>query len=136
MILVTGVLTLHCYTSGVSFWLWGRIVQLRLDEIVEEKKYHKVKFQKHILLPSGARHIDMYLSPEEWGGENQLIPIPSDDIDELLEKYDRPDLLQFGSDEMVGLCEALYEAVGSPKLSASVGWRIFQEMIACYQATD
>jgi len=78
----------------------------------------------------------MYTSPEEWGGENQLIPIPSEDLDELLKKFDRPDLLQFGSDEMVALCEALYESVGSPKLSASVGWRIFQEMVACYRATD
>jgi hypothetical protein len=107
-----------------------------LDQIVEEKKYHKVKLQRHILLPSGTRHIDMYQSPEEWGGENQLIPIPSEDVDELLEKYERPDLLQFGSDEMVALSEALYDSVGSPKLEASVGWRIFQEMITHYRATD
>jgi hypothetical protein len=91
-----------------------------------------VKYQKNILMPSGARHIDMYQFPERWGGEDQLIPIPTKDLDQLLEEYDRPDLLQFGSDEMVHLCETLYDEVGAPKLRASSGWEVFKAMVNYY----
>jgi hypothetical protein len=74
----------------------------------------------------------MYEHPEDWEGlENQLIAIPGEDIDKLLEKYDRPDLLQFGSDEMVQFCQYLFEKIGSPELSAKVGWKVFLRMLEC-----
>jgi hypothetical protein len=84
-------------------------------------------------MPSGARHIDMYQFPERWGGEDQLIPVPAKDLDQLLDEYDRPDLLQFGSDGMVCLCEGLYDEIDAPKLSASVGWEVFRAMVNHYR---
>jgi hypothetical protein len=50
----------------------------------------------------------MYESPDKFGVKNNLIEIRSDYIDELLLQYDRPDLLQFGSDETVQLLEAIF----------------------------
>ena len=49
----------------------------------------------------------------------------------LLKKYDRPDLLQFGSDKEVKWCEALYDALGKPALSARVGWQVWGWMLMC-----
>ncbi|KAF8179208.1 hypothetical protein BJ912DRAFT_855711 [Pholiota molesta] len=118
--------------EGVALWLWGKIVQLRLDMIVKESQSHRVRKQAKSLLPTGCRRIDMYEHPEDWEGlENQLIAIPGEDIDKLLEKYDRPDLLQFGSDEMVQFCQYLFEKIGSPELSAKVGWKVFLRMLEC-----
>ena len=41
-------------------------------------------FGKKILLPSGARKIDLYTNPKEYGGEDRLIPVPSEIINDLM----------------------------------------------------
>jgi hypothetical protein len=51
-------------------------------------------------------------------------------VDYLIEKYTPPRLFQFGTDEMVNLCEGLYEAVGKPDVSAVNGWAICTAMIS------
>ncbi|KAF5309482.1 hypothetical protein D9619_012432 [Psilocybe cf. subviscida] len=84
----------------ISFWLWGRIVQLRLDEYLIEQNNHRVRYQKKSLLPSGGRRIDFYNHPEDYGGTNHLIKVDLGEIDALLAKYDRLEYTQFGSDEM------------------------------------
>ncbi|KAF5331244.1 hypothetical protein D9611_013141 [Ephemerocybe angulata] len=115
-------------------WLWAQIVQVRLDEYLETSAYHIVRKQKDILLPSGARRIDIYQSPEEFDGEDLLIPIPAEDIDRLLAQYDKPYLTQFGSDEEVALFQDIYISIGSPKLVAREGWSIFKRMVGTYCA--
>ena len=50
-------------------------------------------------------------------------------IDRLIEKYTPPDLFQFGTDEMVELCEGLYKDVGSPEVSSVNGWPVLTAMI-------
>ncbi|KAF9548622.1 hypothetical protein CPC08DRAFT_648378 [Agrocybe pediades] len=114
----------------VKFWLWGRIVQLRLDEIIKESEIHKVRKQQDILLPSSARRIDMYEDPTRFNGKDCLIDVPEEWIEELTAQYDRPDLLQFGSDDAVAMCEDAYRAIGEPRLSAKVGWDVFNSMVA------
>lgn len=74
----------------------------------------------------------MYNTPEEFGGENLLIPIPAEDIDRLLAKYDDPHLTQFGSDEEVALFKDLYATIGSPTFVARHGWSIFRQMVDEY----
>lgn len=81
------------------------------------------------MLPTGGRRIDFYESPENYKGNDNLIAIPRQDIQELLLEYDRPDLLQFGTDDMVNLCETLYISIGHPKLQAKDGWAIFKRLI-------
>ena len=80
----------------ISYWLWGKITQARLDEALKLSATHRIRKQGKILLPSGTRRIDMYERPEVYGFKDMLIPIPEEDIDKLLQEYDRPDLLQFG----------------------------------------
>lgn len=52
----------------------------------------------------------------------------------LLEQYDLPEHTQFGSTEMVALSEHLYTSVGSPYLSAAIGWEVWALMIDVYNA--
>ena len=96
---------------------------------MEASQYHKIHKQKKILLPSGAQRIDIYEHPEDHDLRDCLIKIPQKDIDQLLLEYDRPDLLQFGTDEEVALCESLYTEIGSPQLRANVGWQVFRDMV-------
>ncbi|KAJ7185212.1 hypothetical protein C8R46DRAFT_881931, partial [Mycena filopes] len=115
--------------EGVALWLWAKITQLRLNAIKRENSRHHVRFQRNKLLPTGGRHGDFYSKPEKWGGKDQLIPVDLAVIDRLIEKYTPPRLFQFGTDEMVSLCEGLYEEVGSPEVSAVNGWAVFTAMI-------
>lgn len=112
--------------------MWAQIVQVRLDEHRKANAYHVVRKQAKILLPSSAWRIDMYQSPEEFGGEDLLIPVPEEDIDRLLAQYDDHHLMQFGSDEEVALFQDVYATIGSPKFVARHGWSIFQRMMEVY----
>ncbi|KAJ6630365.1 hypothetical protein B0H10DRAFT_1939129 [Mycena sp. CBHHK59/15] len=40
--------------SGVSLWLWAKITQQRLDQIMDENRRHKVRKQRNSLLPTGG----------------------------------------------------------------------------------
>ena len=88
--------------------------------------------QKNILLPSGGRRIDFYENPENYGGKNRLIHIAPGIIEELVAQYDKPDLLLFGSRETNKICDEIYGTIGSPKITARVGWAVFSEMVTYY----
>ena len=107
-------------------------MQAKLDGIVEESWCHRVRKQKNILLPSGGRRIDFYNNPEDYGGKDRLIPIEPNIIEDLLMKYDRPDLLLFGTKETDFMCGKIHEGLGSPKLSPRVGWAVFSDMVNYY----
>ncbi|KAF8983259.1 hypothetical protein BDQ17DRAFT_1402591 [Cyathus striatus] len=113
----------------ISYWLWGQIVQERLNEVRIENQSHRIRSQKKILLPSSARRIDIYSMPEKHGGKDRLIRTEDEVINDLLNEYDRPDLLLFGTAENVAACKNIYVGIGQPKLSARVGWSIFKEMV-------
>ena len=128
-------LLIMLFSSAISLWLWGRIVQLHLNEIMHENCIHKIRKQKKTLLPSGGCWIDnIYNNPQKFGAylKDRLIHIPDEIIDNLLQKYDHPDLLQFGTDATVHLMEQIYWKIKSPKLSARVGWSVFVEMVNVY----
>ncbi|KAJ3523600.1 hypothetical protein NMY22_g11368 [Coprinellus aureogranulatus] len=113
-------------------WVWAQIVQARLDDHMRSNAYHTVRKQVKILLPSGARRVDMYKTPEDFGGEDLKIPVPTEDIDRLLAQYDKPHLTQFGSDNEVTLFKDLHASIGSPKFVARNGWSIFKGMMSEY----
>jgi hypothetical protein len=118
--------------SDITYWLWGKFVQIKLDEIVQESQVHQVRKQKNILLPSGGHQIDFYNYPENYGGKNRLIHIAPNIIDNLVVQYDKPELLLFGSNKTNMICIEIYKAIGFPKLTARMGWAVFLEMITYY----
>ena len=58
-----------------------------------------------------------------------MIEVPKKETRKYLRDYSRPDLLRFGSSEMVADCERRFIKIGSPELSAQVGWLIFAQML-------
>lgn len=113
----------------IARWLWAEIVQLKLDELLKESQTHRVRYQKKINLPSGGRRIDFYERPERYHGKNELIEVPAEKVDAILEVHDKPELLSFGSPNGIAFCLGLYRACGSPKLSAMTGWLTFSAMV-------
>ena len=74
--------------------------------------------------------------PHNWGGENQLIEIPHAELDHLIADHTSPEVLQFGSDEMVKMFEGLFEAVSSPEVSSANGWEVFTAMMEIFASGD
>ena len=99
-----------------------------------QQQMHRVRKQ-NIHLPSGARLIDIYKRPQDFGGKDQLIKIPDADlpyIDALIDEYSRPEMFLFGTKEVVQLCQTLYDRVGRPELLPRNGWETFASMINSY----
>jgi len=120
--------------STISSWLWGKLVQEKLDDILYENQIHRIRKQRGILLPSGARRIDLYTKGEQYGYriKNRLIEVDKETVGELLQKYDKPELLMFGTPENVVLCGNIYNAIGCPSLHPRIGWKIFIAMVNYY----
>lgn len=126
---------IHLVRRGVSLWLWGRVVQDRLDSYRNETNKHRIRKQKKIHIPSGGRPHDFFHKPHKWGGKTQFISIPDDDlwfIDKLIEKHANLSVLQFGTDDIAALALKLYTQVGTPHLDAKSCWGVFSAMIALY----
>ncbi|KAF6744511.1 hypothetical protein DFP72DRAFT_825746, partial [Ephemerocybe angulata] len=94
-----------------------------------EHQVHRVRHQAKILLPSGTRRIDMYSSPEDYGGMDKLIKIPAEDIDRMLAQWEDPSLFRFGTLDEVENYENLYQSIGVPELLPSDGWTIFHHIV-------
>jgi hypothetical protein len=123
------------FLSLLAQWVWGHIVQVRLDGLVRENGTHRIRKQKSTLLPSGARRIDIYKNPEDYGGRNQLIKIPSEDIDKLLAEYDQDGVTEFGgTPAQRRLFTDLYRGIGGLAFVPKNGWPIFTSMVNLYRA--
>ncbi|KAJ2932929.1 hypothetical protein H1R20_g4143, partial [Candolleomyces eurysporus] len=123
------------FHQAIARWTWAGIVQERLDRLIEENSYHKVRKQKDSLLPTGGRHIDFFSDPTRYNGvAGLLVPIPEADIDRLLAEHDKVHLTRFGDENQVILFEDLYHSIGSPRLVAKDGWKIFSTMIELYRS--
>ena len=114
------------FLFGFGAALSSSSLQLCPDEIIHENCIHKIRKQRKTLLPSSGRQIDIYNNPQKFGAhlKDRLIHIPDEIIDDVLQKYDCPDLLQFGTDDTVHLMEQIHQKTGPPKLSARVGWSV------------
>ncbi|TFY53216.1 hypothetical protein EVG20_g10219 [Dentipellis fragilis] len=122
--------------AGVAYWLWGKIVQEHLDVVVKEKNTHKIRYQCRVTMPTGGRPEDFYRRPQKWHGHDLLIPIPADTIDRLVAEHVRPELFQFGTDEIVNLSSYLYEQLRRPTTTLNNGWSVFRAMMDLYEASN
>ncbi|KAG6807536.1 hypothetical protein H0H92_007153, partial [Tricholoma furcatifolium] len=121
---------------AISLWLWAQIVQTALDAYMEEQAYHTIRKQKKSQLPTGGRPIDFYKHPERWSLADCIVKVPDEDMDRLIAEHVDHGALQFGNDETVGHCKALWCSIGSPNLAAIDGWKIFGQMIRAAVAID
>jgi hypothetical protein len=58
-----------------------------------------------------------------------LIQVPSEVLDCLVAQYALASVLRFGSEEMVNLCEEVFDALRNPDVMATNGWAVFTVMI-------
>jgi len=126
---VAGFLKNDPLHADLATWIWGRVVQQRLDRHVYETNAHKIRKQKNTHLPSGGSRNDFCDFPEEYGMKNLLIPVDEADIDQLLDEHRPRALFQFSSDHGEVVAQELYVRLGSPHLDVSSAWDVFRGML-------
>lgn len=73
-------------------------------------------------------------NPAEFGGQNNYIPADLAIIDELMaESYDGAEACKFFPDWVRDLADGVYLEIGSPMISVSTGWGVFQTMIGRFE---
>jgi hypothetical protein len=117
----------------LAVWLWARVVQGRLDCLLNENAVHRIRKQKKVLLLTGGRIEDFYNNPEAWGGKDMLISVDQDDVNRLLNRllteHTPQRLFQFGTDESDALATELFRQLGSPELDVKNTWRVWKAMM-------
>jgi hypothetical protein len=126
----------NIFVSELSRWLWGNIVQRRLDRMKRDHEVHRVRYQRKVLMPTGCRRIDMYQKPWRTGGEEQLLRLTPEAelvVDQLIAEHVPKNYTQFASDEVTKLGEHYLSLLPSDHdLKARYGWKIFNAMIAMH----
>jgi hypothetical protein len=118
---------------GLARYIWGKIVQLRLDQYKAEHADHKIRKQNNRLLPSGGRPRQFYENPERYNGMNSLIAIPSEDIQSLISQFVPADLFYFCSPTLhEAATDALFQ-LGNPELTVHSGWAVFSQVLPMVQ---
>ncbi|KAJ7172053.1 hypothetical protein C8R46DRAFT_1073669 [Mycena filopes] len=122
---------LHEHTSN---WIWFPLVQRELDKFCHQQNNHRVRFQADKLLPSGGTPHEFYTKPEKYGGEQCLIPVDGDVIQELLdgceEGYAR---MRYVEEEFDVIAEEAYTAMGRPAITLHNAWAVFRVLIGQLQ---
>jgi hypothetical protein len=121
---------LMCPSRQLSNWIWFPAIQRSLDEFCHQQNNHRIRKQQGKILPSGGTPNEFYSKPEEWGGEDCLIRVPAEVIDELLadceEGYKQ---MRYVEEDFDVLAQAVYEAVDKPEITVQNAWEVFRTMI-------
>jgi hypothetical protein len=82
-------------------------------------------------MPSGATPMDIFTCPELYSLQRLSVPVPQAAIDALRaqKEFTREEAFRWVDDEFRVAAEQVYAEMGSPALSCSNRWRIFNDMV-------
>lgn len=126
------ILTVH---RGLARFIWGHVVQQKLNQHKEEHATHKIRTQKKRLLPSGGQPIQFYTNPEQYNGMDCLIAIPPEDIQLLVSEFIPDNLFYFCSEPLHNLATQALSQLGDPQLTVQTAWAIFSQLLPIVKAT-
>ena len=91
---------------------------------------HRVRKQAKKSLPSGGRPDRFYSNPEEYNGEECLIKVDIDMVEQLLqESEDGKEKMWFTDHNFDPLAKVAYEKIGAFPVTLENVWRVFSLMI-------
>jgi hypothetical protein len=104
------------------------LVRAEMDQWILDHNTHRVRKQKHKVLPSGGQRNQFLDEPETWGEINSLIPIPLEYIqplkDTLIQEND-------AVDDLINLIGPQIDS--TQEVNWSNAWSIFWQHVAVYQ---
>lgn len=121
----------------ISNWIWFPLIQRELDTFVNRQNAHRIRKQIEIALPSGGRPDEFYKNPQVYGGENCLVPVDMNEVDDLLEASDDGvSRLQYVDEDFEPLATEAYTSIGMPEITLTTAWAVFRRMVEEMSADD
>ncbi|ODN96356.1 hypothetical protein L198_04070 [Cryptococcus wingfieldii CBS 7118] len=117
------------------FWfLFIPLVTDSLNKFIILHNHYKVRYQREKHNPSGCRRIDVWKRPEDFGGEQHLIPL-TDEARGILEVWSadayREGQMQWLTPAEYNICTAGLETLGwTERWSYEDVWALFSRLIA------
>lgn len=118
------------YNSQLFYWIWPPVIQTELDQYRNSWNNHTVRSQKNKQMPSGSTPQNFLTLPENYGGQYCAIPVDRAFIQQLRERIpvSREEAMRWVSDEFAALAGDVYDEIGSPVISLTTAWTVFQQM--------
>ncbi|KAF8176164.1 hypothetical protein K438DRAFT_1607862, partial [Mycena galopus ATCC 62051] len=109
--------------KSLFHWLWPKIVQIGLDELLDYFNNKKTRKQCNRILPSVVAPNVVFDMPADYGLQNLAIPVTQEAIQELrgLIETPRKEAFCWVSDEFDMLATNICNGLGSPKLETLCG---------------
>ncbi|KAI0739762.1 hypothetical protein C8Q80DRAFT_1274789 [Daedaleopsis nitida] len=116
-------------------WLWPPLLQEHLDLFREYWNNHRIRTQSDKALPSGTSPRHMVLAPEavRATAKDCSIKVRMELVHELREELNpeisRNEAYAFVDDEFQAMADAVYIAMGSPAITLSNAWDVFDRVV-------
>lgn len=73
--------------------------------------------------------MQFYDRPQDWNGEQLLIPVENEDLQPLIDKYVRDELFQFCSPELDAAANEALLTIDLPALVPGNAWDVFSQIL-------
>ncbi|KAF9004997.1 hypothetical protein BDQ17DRAFT_1408386 [Cyathus striatus] len=110
-------------------WLWPKLIQQELDELLVKFNSHRVRFDHNKKLPSGTSPNAAYSLFEKYGAEDCGTEVDTEVIRHLKDKIGGKDLIRFVSEEYEHKAQGIYDTLNISKLSFDNIWNVYSEML-------
>lgn len=122
------------FCKQVLNWIWFLLIQKELDAFVTHQNSHWIQKQYERALPSRNHPDHFYENPEDYGGEDCLIEVDMEEIDELLDNaIDRKEWLCYIDKGSKPLIAEAYISIGSAAIKLGTAWTIFLSTHGIYE---
>ena len=114
-------------------------MQRELDVFTEQQNCHRVRKQLKKVLPSGASADEIYLHPEQFGGEQCGIEVDLGIVDTLLQDAyanGGAELIEYFPDEFDHLANTAFTALDAPTITLANAWDVFKLMLRSMSDTN
>jgi len=113
-------------------WLWPTVLQGELDRFVEFANNRRMRKQKEKLLPSGVLASYAYTFPDQFGGEDCLIPVETAVVKEILDdmEQEKEALMDWGvPEEFAAEAEKALKAAKLGPVTVKNVWNVFSVLL-------
>ncbi|KAF8991416.1 hypothetical protein BDQ17DRAFT_1370782 [Cyathus striatus] len=110
-------------------WLWPKLIQQELDELLVKFNSHRIRFDHNKKLPSGTSPNAAYSLFEKYGVEDCGTEVDMEVICHLKDKIGSKDLIRFVSEEYEHKAQGIYDTLNISKLSFDNIWNVYSEML-------
>ncbi|KIJ05969.1 hypothetical protein PAXINDRAFT_20810 [Paxillus involutus ATCC 200175] len=115
--------------SQLVRWLWPKLIQQELDQLMDHFNNHVVRRDKKKKLPSGVSPNVAFALHDQYGGENCLQKVDRAVVKHLMEDIGGEDLIRFLDIGYAAHAQTVYDSLNFTSLTLQNVWAVFSAML-------